>query len=224
MYRRILLLVVVLAIGTPWRAHALGEKAWLVFNSGGSMYSMSDLNDRIEITNAQSGTDFPLVKRGLSFGGAIGYDPSPLWSVGLGFERLLAGTQYTDSTSATEEYDLAANVWRVFAERGFNATQRSSLRLGLGVGIIAESGSISYSIPDYEPLKEKVTGQAPFFEAYGGAQWWANPRLALEGGAGYRRAKISELKIEGMTASGEPLDFSGPYLRLSVKLVAKGIE
>ena len=52
---------------------------------------------------------------------------------------------------------------------------------------------------------------------------------AVVGNAGYRYAKIPEMKTANgvfIKSNGDPVgvDFSGPYLRLGVKLVAKGIE
>jgi len=85
------------------------------------------------------------------------------------------------------------------------------------------------SQPGTSPLEGRIGGTGALYEAYGGGSWWATPQLGLEGVAGYRYAKINAVNIEGgalISSSGEPVgvDFSGPYLRLGVKLVAKGIE
>jgi hypothetical protein len=212
----------------PLCAHAI-DKTWLEVSTGGGTYAMSDLNREIETYNAANpGGEFAAVNRGLSLGFAAGCQVSNRWNFGLGMDRLKATTRASNSSGATD-YNFGANGWRAFAEYGVHATKTTSMRLGFGAGIVAESGKMTISAPDSDPTKDDIKGHGTVFEAYGGGDWWATPQVAIQAAAGYRRAKVGEVQISGGTliaANGEPvtLDFSGPYLRLGVRVVAKGIQ
>jgi hypothetical protein len=224
-----ILLVALAGLLAPRCAHADGEKPWLALNSGGGSYAMSALNQEIDTynaANAGSGALYDRVKHGPLFGGAIGFELPSQWSFGVGIDRLYADTKASNS-SATLEYNLNANCWRTFAEYALAGVGRPSLRGGIGVGVIAQSGKEIAAAPGVPKSEHRLTGYGMLYEAYGGGDWWATSSLAFEGTAGFRRAKIPKVKADGLgtlvTATGDPvaIDFTGPYVRLGVKLVGK---
>jgi hypothetical protein len=229
MFKRIALVALACA-ALPASAHALGEKAWLAVNGGGATYSMKQLNDEIDAYNTAnpSAAQLAHVNHGASAGVTIGFELPSRWSFGVGLDRLYADTKASD-TSGGIEYNLNANCWRGVAEYGFRAIGTSGMHVGFGLGIVSESGKEVVTSSGSSPLEGKMGGTGALYEGYGGGTWWATPQLALEGTAGYRYAKINKVDIEGGTlvsSNGEPVgfDFSGPYLRVGVKLMAKGIE
>jgi len=226
MLKRISLLMLV-AMGIPLCALAAGERPWMVVSGGGGRYAMTQLNNEIKIYNDTyaNSPHFKTVDQGAAWGLTAGCELANHWSIGAGLDRLMAITKASDASGALE-YNLAANAWRVFAEYGLQPSGYSSVRFGVGTGAIAESGQLTASAPNEAPLKDHVGGSGALFEAYGGGDFWVTPMVAVQSVAGYRYAKIKEMNISGgsvISANGEPvgLDFSGPYVRLGVKLVAK---
>ena len=65
--------------------------------------------------------------------------------------------------------------------------------------------------------KVDLTGSGPLFKAFGTAEWWAGPQIALVGSAGYRYAKVNEPEIQGETLTDFEVDYSGVFVRAGVK-------
>jgi hypothetical protein len=228
--RRTIVLLTVVGMMVPLAAHALDEHVWLMLNGGGGTYAMSELNAEItafNTANAGSGITYPLVKHGMSFGLAAGFDGPNGWSYGLGLDRLHAVTKAGDA-SGSLEYQFNANAWHAFAERAFSSMGRSGFVVGGGVGIIAESGKLIESTPSTGSVNYKLTGASPMAEAHAGGNWWATSQFAVVATAGYRYARVRTVRVDGgtfMTSSGEDLavDYSGPYARVGFKIAGKNV-
>ncbi len=68
-----------------------------------------------------------------------------------------------------------------------------------------------------------VSGSGPLFEGYASADLWFTPMMAISPALGYRYAKISEVKIgettvQNLDGSDFTLDYSGYFMRLSLKI------
>ena len=215
-------------LSMPSAAHALGETVWITLNGGYGTYGMSDLNaeiDAFNTANAGTGFSFDHVDNGHLFGGALGFETVGRWNIGLGWDRLNATTEAGDASGAME-YRFSANAWRLFAEYALRPIGQSSIFLGGGVGIIQENGKFIVSQPGFAPAEYKLAGSDPMFEGYAGGNLWMTERVALTTTVGYRYAKVKEVKIEGnvlIMSNGEAmsLDFSGPSVRVGIKLAAK---
>jgi hypothetical protein len=226
--RRTIALLTVVGLMVPLAAHALNENVWLMLNGVGGRYDMSELNDELaafNAANAGSAMIFPMIKKGISYGGSVGVETAGRWNFGLGLDRLHAISRASDPNGAVD-YDFSANAWRAFAEYAIRPMGHSSLFLGGAVGVVSESGKITESMPFQLPQAYKLDGGAPLYEAHAGGNWWASPRFALVAAAGYRYARIKTVKIEGgtlITSNGETLavDYSGPYVRLGFKLAGR---
>jgi hypothetical protein len=228
------MVAIMVAIGlmAPLAAQALGEPVWLQINAGAGTYGMSDLNREIGVYNAASagtGMNFPLVHSGMSLGGAVAYETPNHWNFGVGLDRLYATSEASNATSSIR-YELTANAWRLFGEYALRPLGVSSFHVGAGIGILAEFGKATFSETNTDPLEQKMGGSAAMYDAYAGGDWWTTPQLAVTGSLGYRYAKLSSVSVEGGTlinaGNGKPtgVDYSGPYLRLGVKLANRNTE
>lgn len=220
--RRTIVLVTVVGMLSPLAAHALNEKVWLAVNGGGGTYDMSQVNAEFEAWNAANpGFVYPLVKNGYSWGFGAGVDANNNWNYGAGLDRLHANTKASDA-SGSLEYQFTANAWHAYVDRAFG--ERRLFSVGGGAGLIAAAGNLVESQPGVGTYKYKLTGTSPMFEGHAGGCFWVNSRLGMVVTAGYRYAKVKQLKIDGSPAidsNGAPLgvDYSGPYARMGFKLI-----
>jgi hypothetical protein len=215
----------------PHAAHALNEPVWLVVNAGGSHYSMNDLNREIEAydsTQPADGMVYPKISRGMAWGLTAGYETPMKWNFGLGIDRMYASSDAHDASGAMK-YDFTANGWRLFGQRATGPLGTNSLHFGGGVGIVAESGKLVVSQTGQAPVELKIGGKGALYELFGGGDFWFAPQMAVTGSVGYRYAKIKSVDIGGapliMASDGQAVsvDYSGPYLRLGVRLMGKSI-
>ena len=227
--RRTIALLTAVGLMAPLAAHALNERVWMMANGVGSTYNMSTLNAELDATNAGYGTSFRHVTKGKSFGGAVGLETADRWNYGLGYDRLAATTQSSDSTG-TAEYRFGANAWRAFAEYALRPIGRSTLFVGGALGMVMERGKMRFASPGTVPQEFKTIGTGPLIEAYVGGNLWASSSFGLTATVGYRFAKVKEAKLEGgyplTTTNGGPLDldFTGPTARIGIKLAAKNLS
>ncbi len=223
--------LVVAGLVAPLVANAQDERVWLLVNGGGGTYGMSDLNRDItafNTANAGSGMSYPLVKNGLSLGGAVGYETPHQWNCGLGLDRLQASTKAGDANGAMD-YQFNADAWRVFCEYSLKPIGSASVRVGGAVGMVAESGKLTQSSPGLAPMDFQITGKAPLYEGSVGGDFPLGPQISFAAGAGYRYAKVDRVKIAGgtlITSNGQAtsVDYSGPFVRIGIRLLSKNMN
>jgi hypothetical protein len=225
-----IVILTVAGMTVPLAAHALNEQVWLMVNGGGGTYMMSDLNaeiDAVNAANAGTGWSFPRVERGRSLGLAMGFETASQWNFGVGVDRLDASTKASDASGALE-YKFGANNWRLFGEYALQPVGNSTFFVGIGVGMIMESGKLIESASGSAPVEYKIGGSDPSYEGYVGGNVWITPQIAVTATAGYRYARVKEIHVEGVPfimSNGEvmSLDFTGPSARLGIKLAAKSL-
>jgi len=226
--RKTIAILTAVGLLIPLAAHALNEHVWLMLNGVGGTYAMSDLNaeiDAINAANAGTGWSFARVTGGSSFGGSVGFETSGQWNFGLGVDRLEATTEASDAGGAVE-FRLGANAWRAFGEYALRPMGHSTLFVGGAIGIIQENGKIIDSQAGFTPLVSDTYGADPMVEGHLGGNWWVTPRFAVTAIGGYRHARVREIRVEDapyIPVTGErlSLDFSGPSVRVGIKLAAK---
>jgi opacity protein-like surface antigen len=212
----------------PLAAHALDERVWIALNGGGSTYGMSELNSELDAYNASYSGTFKHIEKGRSLGFAVGFETASHWNYGLGFDRLDASTSTTDPMGEVH-YRLGANAWRAFGEYSFAPIGHTSLLIGGAFGVVQEHGKFVLITPGYPPEEFKTIGNGPLFEAHAGGNVWVTNQIALTATAGYRYARVKELKLEGgfpivdQNGNPLPLDFSGPTARVGIKFAAKSV-
>ncbi|HTM58401.1 MAG TPA: hypothetical protein VL123_08310 [Candidatus Udaeobacter sp.] len=224
--RRILAFVFAAALTTPVNAFALGERAWLQISGGGGNYAMGDINrDASAYNQANPGAaGFNLIKNGASFGGSVGFETPSHWNFGVSIDRMLADTKVSDASGAAD-YQFHAYAIRGFGEYSLRPIGSSSLRIGAGVGMVAENGDLVESTPGNAPQKFKIGGSGPLYEGYAGGDLWLGPTFAIVGTGGYRYARTNSVTIAGgtlITSNGEAdkADYSGVFFRVGIKLAA----
>lgn len=201
-------------------------RPWIGVDGSWGTYAMSDVNDDLASLNAAlagSGLSIDEIHGGAGLGARFGVDTESRWSAGVGYERLFASTDVGDATGKIE-YKLPANSFRAFGAYTFPAEGPVSANVGFAVGMVSSSGSVEIS--DYSsppPIEVKLEGSGALIEGLLGGELWAAPQFALTGSAGFRYAKIGELKADGQTVVNQDgskytLDYSGFLIRLGVKV------
>lgn len=230
--RRTIFLLMVAGLMAPLAAHAMNEHVWLMVNGGGGTYGMSALNAELTAyneANAGTGIAFPLIKNGYSWGVAAGFDTQGGWSYGVGLDRLHASSKAGDA-NGSDDLRFNANAWHGFGEYTIRDMGRSSMVVGVGAGIVAVSGKEIVSQAGVGSVEYKLSGSSPMFEGHAGGNWWITSKFAFMVTAGYRYARVREVRIDSyyplMDSNGEPLavDYSGPYARLGFKLAGNTVE
>lgn len=208
--------VLVLSILVPSMAFAGTVSPWMSAHGSMATYGMSDVNDAIGTINAGlgSGLEMKEVKNGFGVGGAFGLELPSRFSIGVGYDRLLASSDVSDGST---EFNLPANAFRAMAQYSFAGIGTSGAYIGASAGMILAAGSMTEL-----GVTSDVEGSAPMFEMFTGGDWWAGPQFALTGSAGYRYAKIGEFKVGGDTAyltnnEKATIDYSGIFARAGVK-------
>ena len=207
----------------PAASAAAGFRLWIGGTGSWATYSMSDVNDDIGDINAQlagSGLSMAEIKSGFGFGATLGGDVGR-WSVGVGYDRLLARSEVGDA-AGTLTYDFPAHAWRAFGEYHAPSSAQVFPRISVAGGLVSESGSIELTAPTLGSLTGDLEGMGPLFEACISSDWWAAPQFAVTGSLGYRYAKIGEIKIQGQTllntdGSEYTMDYGGFIARLGIK-------
>lgn len=203
---------------------AAGVRTWLGVSGSWATYWMSDVNHDVRDINAAlagSGLSMDEIGHGLSFGIEAGVETRGPVSIGLGYERLQASSEVSD-TSGTLRYRLPANAVRGSVAYRLGTERRRSALVGFGLGRVTEAGSVEFVIPGLGAASSEPKGSGAIFEAFAAGDWWAAPQIALFGSAGYRYAKIGLVKVNGQTVFNEDgsryeIDYSGVVVRLGLK-------
>jgi hypothetical protein len=198
-------------------------RPWLAGDIGASTYSMEDVNETVGQINAflaGSGLSMDEVNNGLNYGLAFGLDFSNGFSAGVGYDMLTGNSKVSDA-SGSIEYDLPSNLLRGFGRYAFQSTGKAKGFLEASLGRVSSSASATLSVVGDPPEKDDFEGSAVAFEGGGGMSYWFSPQFAFTGSAGYRRAKIEDITVDGdpaYNASGDnySIDYSGVFMRLGV--------
>jgi len=219
-----------LCVGATPARPAPGGGIWLEGLGSLNSYAMHDVNnDDVAGLNRsfnELGLSFDKIESGTGLGVAVGVDLSRV-GFGLGYERLGAATKSGVpldvlvagyETPLIVDYKLPATALRGIVEFVIPTRGTAGARVGVAGGLVSMKGSISASVSSMSLLSLDYSGKGPLFEVYGSGQWWAAPRVALTGSAGYRYAVVSEPKIEGVKVPGFSVDYSGFLVRAGVRL------
>lgn len=205
-----------------------GVRPWISGSVGGSTYSMEDVNDEIGAINsvlAGSGLEMDEVTKGFNFGLAFGLDLANGFAVGAGFDRLSGGSEVGDY-SGSLEYDLPANLLRVFGRYTFESAGNAKGFLEASLGRVSSAGSIRVSATGYGSATGDIDGSGLAFEGAGGVSLWASPQVAFTGMIGFRKATAGDVEVDGQpiydpSGGDYTLDYSGVFVRAGL-MVALG--
>lgn len=223
---RSLILSLAFTLTLPAVVSAASSRPWLIATGSWGTYSMSDVNAEVRAINAGlagSGLAMDEISNGFGFGVQAGLEIAGRVSVGFGYERLTAATEVGDA-SGSLRYKLPANARRSSLEYRFPTERAFAASLGLGVGQVKEAGSIELAVAGVDTVTSELDGSGPLLEAIVKGECWAEARkVALVVSAGYRYAKVRELKVDGVilvNADGTKytVDYSGMVVRLGFKV------
>ena len=187
------------------------------------MYAMEDVNDdigEINLALAGSGLEMDEVSKGMSFGLAFGLDLGSGFSIGLGYDRLMARSEVGDPTGSIE-YDLPGNLLRGFGRYSFSGTGKTRGFLEASLGRVTSDGTVNLAATGYPTDTSNLDGSGFAFEGAGGFSYWTSPQIALVGTVGYRYASVHDVEVDGSpiyNQSGDPysIDYSGAFVRFGL--------
>jgi hypothetical protein len=222
--RAIVLVTAIACLLAPSAARGGGFKPWGAVNGSWATYSMGDVNDQIGSINdglSGSGLSMDEISNGFGFGITLGGDLESPLSIGVGYDRLFAGSDVSDA-SGSIKFDFPANAYRAFAEYRFPSGSQFLPHVGIAGGMVTASGSVELSATGVGTDKSDVSGSGPMGEFYVGGDFKAASSVSVIGSLGYRYAKIGEFKVAGETATKEDgskatMDYSGMSARLGLK-------
>lgn len=225
MRRTFTALLAVLAFSLPPSVHA-ATRPWI--DAGGSWcaFEMKDVNSDIENLNvtvlSPSGLTMEHIKSGFAFDASLGMDIPPKLSITLGYSRFFASSEVGDPTGSLK-YDLPANAFRATAQYAFRGTDASGFFAGAGAGLVSSAGSITVSATGAGSISSEIKGSGPLFEGFLGWNGVLSPIFGVTASAGYRYARIPEIKMNGQTVyltdgQKESVDYSGIYFRAALRL------
>jgi len=117
---------------------------WLAVNAGYGAYAMGDVNDRIQAIDAQTTAEFEDITGGPFFGIEAGIEMTPMFGLGLGYQRLLASSSISDA-SGTLEYNLPARLLLVFIQLNTPPGRRISAGADVGIGLLTCLGGTDFT-------------------------------------------------------------------------------
>jgi hypothetical protein len=177
---------VALALAPAYASAAtFGAEVFGAFNT----YSMSDWNDAIDDAN-QSGQDWDNLSSGLTGGLGLKMWANQNWMFSAGWEPLFTKTE--DSSTPGSSISFDANSFQFTGAYFFPSQNTARYGIGAGVGYYSINGTAeSTGSPDVN-----ITGNTVGFHVMGMSEWHVNPSFAINAGAGYRIANVSETKAE----------------------------
>jgi len=205
--------------------HSAQAGSWFKAAAGVSGMAMDDVNDGTFQFYDNSTFDFPELNDGFALSLALGYDLSPLISLGFSWERQYAGVKGTDE-DITAKLDLDANFFMGTLYWRPVQSQKFQFGAALGLGGVFPTGQVKVSNSDNVNFgQDKATASAGFATALMLVGDYAlGSRTWLELTVGYRSAEASNVEVANTpvyNADGTAmsLDYTGYTLMAGIKWV-----
>ena len=216
------ILVAVAAItlaGSAGPAMAAGQWGIAGF-AGYNSFDMSDVNDEIAIANDDLATGgyserLDEISSGIGFGGGIRHRMASGVIIGVDYERLTATSDVTIS-GATVEMDAGGNGFTGTVNYLFPSAGRARFGVAGGIGYYSSAGSVSaYDSGSGTSISADIEGNGIGFHGGATLDVALGQVARLEGLAGYRYAKATDIEVGGV-GSSESIDWSGFMSRVGL--------
>ncbi len=195
-----------------------GPRVGLFVHGGYGTYAMSDVNDEIELVNAElAGTGLMMdeINGGLDFGGGVRFMVNESISISAGFERLFGSTEVSVA-GASAKIKVPANAITATGEYFLPMSGPIGIGFGGGVGYyISAAGSEGSYLG--ETISENVTGNGFGLHGLVLCRIPATPAIQVDGALGYRLAVAKDVEVGGIS-SQDDLDWSGLMTRLGITI------
>ncbi|HEY6572643.1 MAG TPA: hypothetical protein VI198_04925 [Candidatus Eisenbacteria bacterium] len=228
-----LILAAVALVASPPMSFAQGKMRFGISGFGGyNSYKMDDVNDQIDLTNADpdvtaAGISMDKISNGLSLGGGLHAWVTKDFLCSLEYERLMASSKdegNSGGSPVTVELKVPANAFLLTGAYLFPSTSKARFGLGAGLGYYSTSGTLEISAPGIT-LSDEAKGNGIGFHLLGVMDYAASSQVHLGVRAGYRMAKTSDLedstgdKLENVDGSKSQADWSGVMARVGLTLL-----
>jgi hypothetical protein len=196
-----LLLAAAVAVpAVPAHAMTWGADVFGAFNT----HSMGDVNDAIDNSNSNLGTNYDNVNN--SFGGGIGLrvKPNASWMFEGTWEPLFPSTE--DKNVSGDKINLNANSFQLTGTYWLPSQATNKFGIAAGLGYYTLNGKIEQvGFPNVD-----VSGTGVGFHILGTGEWEVSPGFGFFGSAGYRMAKIDDTQFDDQSTDPKSeTDFSG---------------
>jgi hypothetical protein len=226
--RRSSALALVLTLLLPWAAAPCAAAVQFGIGAFGtySTYSMTDLNDDIirplnDLLEGAGASDrMDDVDHGITFGGGLRARTGPKIQLALDYERLNASSDVSDGTG-TIEVDVPANAVVATVTYLLSSTSRARYGFGAGIGYYSADGGFTFDDGAGTVEEEKLEGSGLGYHAGFAFGLPLTDQVALDAFGGYRQAKTTDLKWDGVTVTSSEgddatLDWSGLMARVGL--------
>jgi hypothetical protein len=187
------------AVPVTASAATFGGEVFGAYNT----HSMKDWNDAIDVSNS-SGSNFDNVSSDLTGGVGLRMWANPNWMFSANWEPLRLKTEDSSTPGVTNTVNLDANAYMATGAYFFpTSSSKAKYGIGAGLGYYVSNGSAeSTGNPS-----ATIDGSGVGFHFMGLGEWQMSPGFSFTGTAGYRVAKLSDLKIN---QTGSP-EADSPY-------------
>lgn len=219
--RFLILVGLVAALAAPGLGLAAGKagpRYGLFIHGGYGTYAMEDVNDAIELTNAELaayGLQLDEINGGLDFGGGIRLMVNENISVSAGFERLFGSTELS-AFGVSAKVKVPANAITATAEYYLPMSGPVGIGFGGGFGYYMSAAESEVS---FLGASESEDWEGNAFGIHGLVlcRIPATPALQVDGALGYRYAVAKDIEIGGFSTQDD-LDWSGLMTRIGLTM------
>lgn len=203
---------------------AAAGRFYVQVHGGVTTLNLDDVNDAIDRTNAEIGTEaMDNISWGPEAGLAVGYVLTRELGVGLGYARLFADSEISQDGYLVS-FDLPADLFEITLDYLPDNGQKVRVGVGTDLGLVRSAGSVRTVDPLQGDRTESFDGQGFLFAGYAILDGKLSATWSLYGEGGYRHAIISDLEVDGDTVyNPDSIDdklrfnYSGIFLRVGIR-------
>ncbi len=214
--------------------NSVAKRVGIYGNLGYAQYVMGDENRWIDDLNAAYAPSSALghIASGVLFNLGAEYGLTDNFLVGLEVEGLSAATRGELQPGLSANFSFPATAFGGFVKAALPMGDYFLMNVGAGIySLSVDSGRETYSSPGYLDIVDTYKGSTVEFKFSVGGDFFITPNFVVGADAGYRLAKVGELRNPAL--AGEPkwlnpdgsnytLDYSGPFAQAGIRWFFSG--
>ncbi len=233
--KKIILTLLIFVLSLPGLTYAYGDyinsvgRRYCAYgNLGYNMYSLNDVNELLDLSNAffvlAGGTPTPKIAGGFNFTLGAAYGISDYAIVGFEYGGLTAQTENEPLPGVTQAVNIPAGEIGFFLKLALPLQNIFLLTAGAGMYNLSLLDGI-YEVEDpVAYFSDTFSGSTLAYKVMGGGEVFFNEQFSLSADIGYRIAKITEVTDASESViwtnpdgSNFTIDFSGFFWQAGIK-------